>query len=316
MAERWRRRQGPAILPAMRVALALAAVLTAGLLHAPAAHAWCQSRDTVPAVGGCAQPCVTEGLRLQWGRPCIDYVIHRDGSRDLPLVEVQAIFDRSFATWLAIDCSGGPPGFVVQRRDELGECAVPEYVSGGGNANTMVFVDDWSDRGHASGAFALTTTWFSTRTGEIFDADMELNQQFWTFRACPEEGCADGSIDLENTVTHELGHFFGLAHTPDDPEATMWACADEGETMKRSLEADDVAGFCAIYDGDPIFEDECDFEPRGGFSALCGEDQGSGGGGCGCAAPGAGGGAGAAGGALALLALFVVRRRRGSGRAR
>ncbi|HZZ86095.1 MAG TPA: matrixin family metalloprotease [Anaeromyxobacteraceae bacterium] len=54
-------------------------------------------------------------------------------------------------------------------------------------------------------------------------------------------------MDVQNTVTHELGHVLGLAHPPDHPEDTMAATAAPGETSKRVLAADDVEGICSVY---------------------------------------------------------------------
>ena len=82
--------------------------------------------------------------------------------------------------------------------------------------------------------------------------------------------------DLQNTLTHESGHFIGLAHSPV-PGATMNATTQPGETLKRSLAPDDAAGVCAIYP-----------EASGG---------------CGC-----GGGEGT--GAASLLAAAALLRRR------
>jgi hypothetical protein len=43
---------------------------------------------------------------------------------------------------------------------------------------------------------------------------------------------------------------------------------DAGETKKRTLNRDDVAGICAIYPPGK-FDESCDPEPRHGFSATC-----------------------------------------------
>ena len=84
---------------------------------------------------------------------------------------------------------------------------------------------------------------------------------------------------------HELGHFFGLAHTPDDHDATMWACAAEGEVHKRELAADDLEGICAMY----------------GSRVTAG---------CGCGAPGARGGVGWPSGAGLVVVALAWRRAR------
>ncbi len=73
-------------------------------------------------------------------------------------------------------------------------------------------------------------------------------------------------MDLQNTVTHEAGHFLGLAHPceadpgtatangvpvcsghPEMTSVTMFPSASPGEISKRTLAPDDVEGVCAIY---------------------------------------------------------------------
>jgi hypothetical protein len=116
---------------------------------------------------------------------------------------------------------------------------------------------------------ALTTVSYNPDSGRIIDADMELNG--WSGGGAssalggePAHGwyfsCVDGadaicetygetpciSVDLLSTATHEAGHFIGLAHSPLE-DATMYFSASLGETEKRSLDDDDVAGLCEIY---------------------------------------------------------------------
>jgi len=54
---------------------------------------------------------------------------------------------------------------------------------------------------------------------------------------------------LDNIVTHEDGHVFGLDDQYDNTCAavTMYGYADYGQDNKRSLEAQDIAGIDLLY---------------------------------------------------------------------
>ena len=103
---------------------------------------------------------------------------------------------------------------------------------------------------------ALTTTSYNRQTGEVVDADIEFNGGPGGFRftataatgpTCENRRSTDCvATDVENTATHELGHFLGLAHSAE-PDATMYASAPDGETRKRDLDEDDEAALCTVY---------------------------------------------------------------------
>ena len=90
-------------------------------------------------------------------------------------------------------------------------------------------------------AIAMTTITYVHATGEILDADIELNDQDFRFTSCdPEEDAAcTPHYDLKNTMTHELGHVLGLAHPTLNGaavrEATMYAAAPEGDLEKEGF---------------------------------------------------------------------------------
>jgi hypothetical protein len=113
----------------------------------------------------------------------------------------------------------------------------------------------WS---HGDGVIGLTTSTFSTRTGHVLDADIELNSSqpggstgflFTTVNSPPCEGLPSTScvaVDLQNTMTHELGHVLGLDHV-QTAGSTMEATAPPGETSKRIIDVGSAEGFCTIY---------------------------------------------------------------------
>jgi hypothetical protein len=239
--------------------------------------------------------------------------------------------------------SGANVNLVVYRH---GSCSDPTVVPSSdpchgtvGACATAYNCWDHAGVGLSANTLALTTTSFDVATGEILDADVELNgwsgnttttngittaTSGWYFTcAGPEKGsCVDPPygqsgcnwIDVGNTVTHEAGHVIGLDHvcvagypSPYDacptPSPVMAPTAVIGETRRRTLTTDDVEAVCTIY-------------PAGQTTKTCASTStptttapatSSGGGGCATAGQG---------GLLALLAgLFVARRRRAARRA-
>ncbi len=256
----------------MRASLCVVLVLTA-LAPAPAS-AWCRLTTSRRAPTS-AEPCIFPDPTtdppeqyLAWRRPCSGLAISiTSTSRDLSDEEVFAIFGRSLATWNAVQCGGQPLGIDIALMGDRTTCNGPLYRDGGSNVNSVAFVFDWADRMYDPNAFALTTVWHRRSTGEILDVDMDLNERRGPYGICPPRGCSERLVDLENVVTHELGHYLGLAHS-EEVEATMYSSAVAGETLKRDLSSDDVEGVCTIYPpGEPA--GECDYAPRGGLSLDC-----------------------------------------------
>ena len=96
-------------------------------------------------------------------------------------------------------------------------------------------------------AVAVTTVFALPDTGEIVDADIELNAVDNRWGDLVRDGLAAGAhADVQNVITHELGHLIGLDHSPV-VDATMFARGAPGETSKRHLAEDDVAGVCDVY---------------------------------------------------------------------
>jgi MYXO-CTERM domain-containing protein len=299
----------------MRAAAAATLVLVA---VAPAARAYVRT-ETEPG----------SRIYLFWAPRGHSFQIDALGTPDLPGTSAFDAIRKSFRTWEGAACSdllfpevlppeqgdrriGYFPGslnrnlvlFRTKRCDAPGVVPANDAcITVGGCSNKY---DCWDRRGTV---IATTVTTFSASTGQIFDADIEINDApnadgtKLTFTTADAPPCASGgpivdcvSIDVQNTVTHEAGHTLGLDHTTD-ASATMAAHTGPGETAKRTLHADDLLGICAIYPrgaqtttslGDPIR-----LEPAGS--------------GCGCSSE-----TGGLAGALWPLVLVGVANRRRS----
>ncbi|HXI60736.1 MAG TPA: matrixin family metalloprotease [Polyangia bacterium] len=303
--------------------------IAVGLLAAVAAatassraEAFCRTTtcDTCPppAVG-----CVTEGFPLFWPGGCVSYDLQKDASKWASLDVATTLVDGAFNTWGSVSCDGQPPSITFMNRGPI-ECAAREFNDGrkteGGNANIIVFRDDvWPEVSDPASTLALTTVTYNRSNGQIVDADIEINGSQSPLST--DDAASASAFDLASILTHEVGHFLGLAHSTEPCAAdgsdcpTMNALYRRGSTAYRTLEGDDQAGLCAIYPaGRTVTDNRC--LPQGGFSALCGTPAPPSGG---CALAGGGAGAGGRaswavmGGAMVLASLVVRRRVRGAG---
>ncbi|MCC6525442.1 MAG: matrixin family metalloprotease [Polyangiaceae bacterium] len=253
----------------------------------------------------CAPPSPDDcGVPLFWAKPCPGFWVQRDASTQVDWPTVDAIAAASFATWANADCGNGMHPLIAPVDMGPVSCSAREYNQSGGNASVIVFRDvEWPYTGQGS-TLALTTVTFNLDTGEIYDADLEVNGANIEITT----GDVGVKYDLASILTHEAGHFLGLAHSPV-AGATMAIEYFPGDTGLRSLSTDDAAGICAAYPPGPD-PGACDSTPRHGFKDDCGPgdppDEG-------CAVdrtPGTGGAGGAALVALAATVLAVRRRRR------
>jgi uncharacterized protein (TIGR03382 family) len=144
---------------------------------------------------------------------------------------------------------GGQNENLVLFRTELCSTKVPQgdpCLAAGTCGNVH---DCWD---HGTTVVALTTSSYILSTGELVDADVEMNAATATPTLVDSPPCS-GSIstscvanDVQNAATHELGHFLGLAHSPD-PTSTMYASEPLGETSKRNLDPGSKQFVCDVY---------------------------------------------------------------------
>ncbi len=207
--------------------------------------------------------CLDGGMPLYWASRCVSFSIHQAGSpaRGISFEVASQIISGAYARWMAVDCGGARPSLEVFDYGAV-TCNRQEYNQRDGNSNLWVFRDDYWPYVGAAATLALTTITFNVKTGEIFDADVEIN----SLQNNITVGDDNVQADLDSIATHEAGHFLGLSHTCDQ-SATMYASYKVGEIGLRTLESDDVAGICALFP--PGSNRTCNSEPRHGFRSDC-----------------------------------------------
>jgi hypothetical protein len=255
-------------------ASAAVAVVTAISVTAGDARAFC--RSTTCTGDGCARDgddCKITGAKLYWDSQCVSFSVQRDGSEHIPLELIRETVIKGFVEWTNRACPDGGSATMAFSADEDAECHAAEYNQDGANANIILFQDYKWGYTSSDNTLAKTTVTYDTDTGEILDADIEINHAYNEYTVSDETVV----IDLQSILTHEIGHFIGLDHTYDF-SATMNAGYQEGTMDLRTLESDDIDGLCAAYP--PGRDAKCNPTPKGGFSAVCGEEATEEEGGC------------------------------------
>jgi hypothetical protein len=216
------------------------------------------------------------GHPVAWGQTCVPIVVYPDdlAGNGIDADGIVAAASAAAAAWstpavrdtfLSIQVSASPgPG--------------PDAVDD--RQNTLTFQSRWcspagEDCTYSPDATAITTLFVGTSTGRILDADIQVNAEYfaWTDRVADPDTPVSGTLDLQNTLTHEIGHLIGLDHpctTPDSPgtgqrdhlgnplprcadavdaihEATMFPTTIAGDTSKRTLSTDDEQAVRDIY---------------------------------------------------------------------
>jgi hypothetical protein len=228
-----------------------------------------------------------KGVAVSWSGSCAYVTPDSSGTPDMPADQMFAIVQKSLTNWTS---AIGDQAYL--KLVYAPPAALEAHLDG---VNTIKFrTDKWCHPNdtqqnnvcYSPQAAGITTVFFvqdgSDHAGTILDADIELNDINFTFAVLPttDQPRANTTFaDLENTLTHELGHLQGLDHTCKDqatppqeiddsgnppPDcttlttlplaeqtkirlATMYNFAQPGEISKRSPEADDVAGIADAY---------------------------------------------------------------------
>jgi hypothetical protein len=278
------------------------AVAIFALLGARSAHAYCRT-TTTPLPGPTFDPslsgaCWMQGVPLGWpAGSSIPFSLASAASVQVTLADATRVADTAFTTWNTAACpnstsdggsadassapnvqayDNGPVDATVVAMDcGLVECGPTVHDTN----HLIVFRDnDWTHN-DVNNTLALTTVTYGVDTGTIFDADIEINSSttstpphLLTTTEPPPPDLPQNTYDLQAILTHEAGHFLGLAHATETT-SIMYAYYSPGSL---TLTGDDLAGICAIYPpggstAPPARSSGCAIEPApvpGGIPAL------------------------------------------------
>ena len=95
---------------------------------------------------------------------------------------------------------------------------------------------------YSAGVIAVTMSWVSGK--RVLEADCRMNTYYsWSLTG------EAGKMDVQNIVTHELGHFCGIADLYNDADywLTMYGYSNFAEIYKRTLGLGDIRGLEAFY---------------------------------------------------------------------
>ncbi len=231
---------------ARRPAAAAAGVL--GLLSALAApaSAFCPARTCNRATENCVQDqngCLVTGEPLAWRRRDVSVAVDPAGSARLGITAAQTaeVLQRAFDSWQQVSCPlGGRPSLSLRVADPR-----PGAMNEGDALVTYVDTGWTSPKGYG----AITELTVDGDTGAIEHALLHINSETHALAIDAQAP----AVDLQAVLTHEVGHLIGLDHSRV-PGATMVAETQAfGTSELRSLDADDIAGVCALY---PVREPE------------------------------------------------------------
>ncbi|HEY6725897.1 MAG TPA: matrixin family metalloprotease [Polyangiaceae bacterium] len=185
----------------------------------------------------------------RWMVPDVQVVIDESVHAITPEAE-QAIV-QAFGAWLS--ASPNLPELNI----EHGRGLKPRLDPDGVNAVVYAPIEF---PGHEDD-LAITIGFSDEETGEITEADIIINSRHAyshlnsPIPGAPSTSCdgtsqasvCDYRYDLQNVMTHEVGHFYGLGEDREDRTATMYSCTSACETHKRDVSDGDRQTMGRLY---------------------------------------------------------------------
>lgn len=231
-----------------------AMLVAAATLFPARASAFCQTTTCKPGEDDCEEDedgCPLGGVAVHFTELPIVYRFHARGSRQLVRDEARSAIREAFHRWSDAICDDGRRTSLRFREgDDLDEDKPLKPGARGSEPFGIYFRDFGWPHDTPDATLALTTHFFGMATGRIEYSDMEINTA--TKRFSTLEAAGEG-IDLQAVVTHEVGHYIGLAHSRE-PLSIMAASycetddrCEKGRVAARRLGPDDIDAVCTVY---------------------------------------------------------------------
>lgn len=190
------------------------------------------------------------GDQVRWRRG--DTTIQIDGSVDRLGKAARDAVGKAFGTW--IELGAHTPRLKFDSTKDAKLSLEPD-------GKNTVLVAPITLEGHKDD-LAITLAFWDERTGSIAEADIVINANV-AFETMTHEGedphqnandnvqahyqCDANAYDLQNVLTHEVGHFMGLGEDMKEDAATMYYRSRRCETQKRTLEHTDTTAATTLY---------------------------------------------------------------------
>ena len=230
------------------------------------------------AVPGSAQGFVRyktpAGIPFAWAQTCIPLTVYPNDLTELSPEQTTHAVTAAAAAWSA-DLNA-----CTFLKIQVGSSTAATPTATLDGRNSVIFRStSWCSPSDSPGtcsyapeSLAITTVFANLRDGRILEADVEVNAKNYIWADLTLEGAGAGKQDLQNAVTHELGHLIGLDNScvsrkvlpvpldnagqpvpscdtasPDVQATTMFDSNLPGDISKRTLAPDDIQGLCTIY---------------------------------------------------------------------
>jgi hypothetical protein len=224
-----------------------------------------------PAQSGCFHPPGSK--YVFWSNLCVGYSLQRDASKYATLDQATQLAAQAFQAWSQVKCADGRAPSIFAQNNGPAECTAVQYNANQRNQHLIVFRDEAWPHTDQSNTLGYTRLRVGLETGRIYDADMEINSSDYVLVV--DRAPIGNEFDLASIMTHEAGHFLGLAHSAD-PNAIMFTHYHVGSTVPTQ---DDIDGICTMYPPDgtrktsdgPLVGASCDAAPENGFGSACGD---------------------------------------------